>query len=417
MGLPDIALTAQGNLAQTQMTTIKNIQYIIKESGLEPRLNMATANVDFFNNGAPMEQTQAVQENAELTFLDLCTYCRIKQHDQVRAILANIAKFNAFHPMEDWLKSLPPAAGDPIGDLIDSVSTENELWPVYLENWLVQVVEGVCGWRDREAKKSLPHVLVLVGAQGVGKSRWLKQLGRTWFKGEAELHLGSSSGKDHQLAALRFPMVELSELDGIFRKADVAQMKAFISREEDEIRAPYDRKALVRPRMTSFCGSVNQAEFLNDDTGSRRFWPVVVDKIDWSYQVDFEGLWAEAYRLWQEDSNFNLTAEQDRQRDHEALKTHSLVTELQEVITEYHRRHLHNSRFPEAPMNRTEILKMLFGGRAFGSKDISIAGKIIADISGKHRTIDGKQRAWMFPYNEFAVDRATWPDNISLKSV
>ena len=103
-----------------------------------------------------------------------------------------------------------------------------------------------------------------------------RSLGGEWFKGEAELHLSASQGKDHQIEVLKWPMVELSELDGIFRKSDVANLKAFISREVDAIRCPYARAAIPKPRKTSFCGSVNNAEFLTDTSGSRRFRPVTV---------------------------------------------------------------------------------------------------------------------------------------------
>lgn len=414
--LPDIVTTQGGQPAAVQLATIRNIQFIIDESGLEPRLNISTAGVDWFIWGEPVEANQAHQENAELLFLDLCTYCRIKQRDQVREIINNLAKANPFNPMEDWLKSLEDDGEDHIAALAASVKTDNPLWPTYLENWLIQTVEGVCGWRDRQEKKSLPHVMTLVGGQGVGKSRWLKMVGGKWFKGEAELHLSSPSGKDHQIAALRLPMVELAELDGIFRKADVSHMKSFISREEDEIRAPYERRALVRPRMTSFCASVNDAEFLNDPTGSRRFWPVLVESIDWSFQVNFEGLWAQAYAYWLDDPDFNLTAEEDAMRAKIATDVHFTESDESETIREYLRLHERNDRFPVIAMSALDVLKMLYGRqRNFNNKQKADASRVLHDKYGKHRTIDGKQRAWMLPYNEFAADKATWPDKISLK--
>lgn len=416
--LPDVVKTAQDTVAAVQLATIRNVQFIIEESGLEPRLNIASGCVDWFVADEPVGASQAQQDNAELMFLDLCTYCRIKQHDQVRAIISNLAKFRAFHPMEEWLETLPDWDDvDRITELIDTVKTENPLWPVYLENWLVQVVEGVCGWRDREEKKPLPHVLTLVGGQGIGKSQWLKALGGRWFKGEAELHLSTSSGKDHQIEALRFPMVELSELNGIFRKADIETLKSFLTREEDAIRAPYERKALVRPRLTSFCGSVNEAEFLNDPSGSRRFWPVAVESIDWSYTVDLDQLWAQAYSFWLDNSGFDLSPEQDALRAQIAATDHAVVSDVEEQIREYLRLHMRNPAFPVLPLSTLDILKLLYGNRArFGNKDKAIARQVIAEICGKHRTIEGKQRSWLLPFNEFAADKATWPDKISLKS-
>jgi len=410
--LPDQKKTTSGNLAGSQNLTVPNLQYVLKGMGIGVRHNMMTNTIEY----SGVAQDALTQDATRLTVQDMLLGLDINNLGRYDEIVGALGRRSPYHPMEEWMRGLPPASGDPIGDLIASVKTDNPLWPVYLENWLIQVVEAVCGWRGKE-KASIPHVLVLAGAQGAGKSFWLKRLGGQWFKGEAELHLSTSSGKDHQLEALKYPMVELSELDGIFRKADIAHMKSFISREIDSIRSPYERKATIRPRMTSFCASVNEAEFLNDPSGSRRFWPVSVNDIDWGYQVDLEGIWSEAYRLWCADPNFNLTADEDAQRASMALDVHTMMSEMEETITEYYRRHVGSERFKEAAMNRTEILKMLFGGRAFSNKDISLAGKILTDIRGNHKTLDGKQRAWMFPYNEFAIDRATWPDISHMKIV
>jgi predicted P-loop ATPase len=413
--LPNVKLTGTGSFRQSQPLTLANVRKVLEHLDMVVRFDMLVADTALFLGGKriPAEDAGYALE----TIADVLVKLDINNISRLDSVLKEIAWLDKFHPMEDWLKGLAWDGADHVERLMDSVKTDNGLWPVYLENWLVQVVEGVCGWRDRDAKKSLPHVLVLVGGQGIGKSHWLKGLGGRWFKGEAELHLSSPSGKDHQIEALKFPMVELAELDGIFRKSDISHMKAFISREEDSIRSPYARRAVVRPRMTTFCASVNDPEFLTDTTGSRRFWPVQVESIDWSVRVDPGQLWAQAYAMWKEDSDFNLTASQDAERAATALEVHTLVSEQEETLRDYYRRHRGNKRFPAVAMNRSEILKMLFGARGFSSVEISGAGKIITDMLGKHRTLDGKQRAWMFPYNEFATDRATWPDKISLESV
>lgn len=412
--LPDVVMTKEQKVAVIQLATLKNVQHIIKVSGLEPRLNMATATTHYFINGVAMDDDPAVQEHGELMLLDLCTYCGIKQQDQIRGIITNLAKFKAYHPMEDWLRGLEWDGVDRLDDLAASIKTNEPLWDTYLENWLVQVVEGVCGWHGK-AKASLPHVLVLVGGQGTGKSYWLKQLGGAWFKGEAELHLSSTVGKDHQIEALKFPMVELAELDGIFRKSDVSHMKAFISREVDAIRAPYERRALIRPRLTSFCGSVNDAEFLNDPSGSRRFWPVMVASISWKFSMDWSQLWAQAFSFWVDNPAFNLTAEEDAIREATALEQHFMESDEAETVREYLRMHSRNKTYPVIAMSTLDVLRMLYGKqRSFNNKQKADAGRALRDISGAHRTIDGKQRSWLLPFNEFATDRALWPDKISL---
>ena len=415
--LPDTKFTSNGNLATTQNLTTNNLRAVLDDMGVTVHFNVMLSRAEYRAAGLAADDDLA-QDRLRAVIQDTLLALDINALGRYDELVSNFARAQPYHPMEEWLQGVVWDGVDRVQQLIDSVTTDTELWPVYLENWLIQTVEGVCGWRDRQAKKSLPHVLTLVGAQGLGKSHWLKNLGGRWFKGEAELHLGTSAGKDHQIAALKYPMVELAELDGIFRKADVSHMKAFISREEDELRAPYERRALVRPRMTSFCASVNEPEFLNDDTGSRRFWPVLVEAIDWSVRVDVAQLWGQVYDMWQSESSFNLTAEEDTLRAETALSMHTLVTPEEELIDEYYRVHHGNPRFEDVPMNRTEILKMLHGRHVqFSNRQISSYGKILVSILGKHQTMSGKRRSWLFPYNEFASDRSTWPTKSHLKSV
>jgi hypothetical protein len=414
-GLPDL-VGSPDKPSGRQVVTTDNVVWLLGQLGIEPALNMMTASSVLRCPGYGESHLDQIQ--LRRVVLDMATRLRIHAHQQLEDVLSDLAHGNPYHPMEDWLAGLPAWDGvDHIGQLAATVSTSNPLWPVYLENWLIQTVHGVCGWRGG-AQRPLSHVLTLVGGQGVGKSRWLERLGGPFFKGEAELHLSSPGGKDHQLEVLRYPMAELSELDGIFRKTDIALMKSFITRGVDSIRAPYERRALVRPRMTSFCASVNEAEFLSDPSGSRRFWPVMVESIDWHHGVDFGGVWGQAYALWCADSNFDLTAEQDAQRAAIALDQHTMVHAEEEVIEEYLRCHVGDPRYPEQALNRSEILSLLFGrGRNFSPVQISTAGRCISKHLGPHKTIDGKQRCWRFPYNPNGLDRETWPKVSHLRLV
>jgi predicted P-loop ATPase len=416
--LPDIKRTANGQaFRQVQPFTAPNLARVLAHMDVRCAFDMQRSAMALYVGD------ERVTEQAEGRLVQSIrdALVRLDINATVSAVteaLLEMAREHPFHPMEDYLNSLTWDGEDHMAALAASVDTPTALWPVYLRKWMIQVVEAVCGWREATEGASLPYVLVLAGGQGLGKTHLLAQLGLgRWMKSEAELHLSSASGKDHQLEALKYPMVELSELDGIFRKSDISHMKAFISRPQDTIRAPYERRAVSRPRMTVFCGSVNDAEFLNDPTGSRRFWPVAVEAIDWNVEVDIAQLWAQAFELWLSGAPYCLSAEEEKARAGEALDMHTALSPIEETLREYYRLHNGNKRFESVPMNRSEIMNMVFGKQNHWHRDISVAGRIITDMCGKHRTLDGKQRAWMFPFNEFATDRATWPDNISLKSV
>jgi predicted P-loop ATPase len=135
------------------------------------------------------------------------------------------------------------------------------------------------------------QVLIIVGTQGAGKSTAIRHLvGDNWFS-DAYININD---KDAVLTMRSVWVVEMGELGGM-RKADVDQLKEFISRQTDRIRLPYGRRTENFPRQCIFIGTTNSDEFLKDETGNRRFWPIEVTKYDFSsIQRDREQLLAEA---------------------------------------------------------------------------------------------------------------------------
>ena len=115
------------------------------------------------------------------------------------------------------------------------------------------------------------HMLVLVGPQGCHKSTTLKKLGKDWFSDS----LYTMSGKDAYEQLQGNWIIELSEMAAT-RKAEVEQIKQFVSKQEDNYRAAYARRTMCHPRQCAFFGTTNDEEFLRDPTGARRFWPVTV---------------------------------------------------------------------------------------------------------------------------------------------
>ncbi|MCD8011966.1 MAG: virulence-associated E family protein, partial [Lachnospiraceae bacterium] len=115
------------------------------------------------------------------------------------------------------------------------------------------------------------HVLVLVGPQGCRKSTTLAKLGKGWFSDS----LYTLTGKDAYEQLQGYWIIEMGEMAAM-RKAELEQMKQFISKQSDNFRAAYARRAQEHPRQCAFFGSTNDDEFLRDSTGNRRFWPVAV---------------------------------------------------------------------------------------------------------------------------------------------
>ena len=140
--------------------------------------------------------------------------------------------------------------------------------------------------------------VILEGLQGKRKSTFIQTLGRSWF---AELD-GDFHDPKQMIELMQGAWImEIPELSG-FNRGDVRSIKAFISRQRDRARLAYAKRAGEFPRQCIFIGSTNDREYLKDDTGGRRFWPMLccldgeidIDRLD----VNVDQLWAEALTLY-----------------------------------------------------------------------------------------------------------------------
>ncbi|MEI7836951.1 MAG: VapE domain-containing protein [Planctomycetota bacterium] len=149
------------------------------------------------------------------------------------------------------------------------------------------------------------HVLILEGPQGVGKSTLARILFDPWFGDELDI-MGS---KDAAMQTAAVWGLEIAELDSM-RHSEISRMKAFVSRTDDRFRLPYGRFVETFPRGCVFLGSVNDAQYLRDETGARRFWPVACSAIDLEgARATRDQLWAEAVAAYRKGETWWLDEE------------------------------------------------------------------------------------------------------------
>ena len=220
--------------------------------------------------------------------------------DLVRRVVDAVARRNSFHPVRDYLESLPAWDGRPrIGSwLIDYCAVEssdanpNEYAMAVGEKFLISAVARVM-----EPGCKVDHILVLEGQQGIGKSSAARILAGEWFTDQ----LGEMGSKDAAMQVRGVWIVELSEL-GTLGRSETAREKAFISQQMERFRLPYGHRVVQVPRQCVFIATTNSDTWLKDETGGRRFWPVHCGRIDLpALQRDRDQLWAEALTRYCED--------------------------------------------------------------------------------------------------------------------
>ena len=168
-------------------------------------------------------------------------------------------------------------------------------------------------WRMMEPGCKMDDVIVLIGSQGCGKSSLIRFLAiKDEYFGEIKTVEGATATE--QLAGKW--ICEIPELAAFTRQKEVESVKAFITRQKDSYRKPYDRNVDDRPRYCIFVGSTNNPSFLVDLTGNRRFYPVHVNsdgydvyKHELEIRQYIEQCWAEALAKYKKGEMPNYAKE------------------------------------------------------------------------------------------------------------
>lgn len=139
------------------------------------------------------------------------------------------------------------------------------------------------------------YVPVFNGPQGIGKTTFLKTIGKNWYSDS----LQNFNGKEASEMIQGIWINEIGEMSG-YNRSEMDIVKQFLSRCDDVYRQPYGKHAVRFPRKGVFFGTCNNHDFLKDPTGNRRFWPVDVGlhkpvKNIWAQlPEEVDQLWAEA---------------------------------------------------------------------------------------------------------------------------
>ena len=227
----------------------------------------------------------------------------------VSAAITETAMQRTYHPVHRYLSRLRWDGVERIDRyLVDYIGAkDSELHRAISRRWFVSCVARAMG-RGREPVK-VDTVLILAGPQGAMKSTSFRTLfGSEWF---SDTHLDLRNQKDCFQTIRGVWCFEMQELSAT-RSRDAETVKAFLSAETDRYRPPYGRNVVDSHRQVIFVASTNEAGFLRDPTGARRFWPVSVGKIDLeAIKRDRNMLWAEAVHAWKAGEPWWLTPEQD----------------------------------------------------------------------------------------------------------
>lgn len=215
-----------------------------------------------------------------------------------------IAEKNNYHPIKDCLEQKPWDGTPRLDRFIATLRTaEPDLSYQLIKTWMCSGIAAIY-LPDGIACQG---VLVLQGAQNIGKTTWIKNLDPINCNAVLEGKSFDSINKDDLMAVLSYWIVEFGELDSTFKR-DIARLKAFITASKDHYRYPYGIKGSAYSRRTIFAASVNSDAYLVDDTGNRRWWTIPVESIEFDHGIDMQQVWAEVYVEWKGGHPTKLSA-------------------------------------------------------------------------------------------------------------
>lgn len=210
--------------------------------------------------------------------------------------IENLARERSFDVVKEYMEGAEWDGEDHIQALLDTVRAHNrDHWNFMARRWIINyVVRAV----TRGVDTAPVGVLVLQGAQGEGKSRWLRRL-CPWEGLYTEAGADPRS-RDDQLRRTTTLLWNLDELDSVTQNASTGSFKGFLTQETTNVRRAYGRYDTNRRNICSFVASLNPKEFLKDETGNRRFLVSSVLEINADHNIDMRQVFLQAWALYKQ---------------------------------------------------------------------------------------------------------------------
>lgn len=311
--------------------TIPNLAHLLKSYGIHPRYNIIKKKLEIRIPDSITTTDNA--DNVALTHIISLAALNGLPSGQIPAYVEVLGDDNAYNPVAEWINIKPWDGIDRLPEIYATLETQPD-YPRVLKDrliyrWLLSAVAAALKPRGFKAR----GVLTLQGAQGIGKTSWLKALVTDPVLRETVIkvdHHLDGNNKDSILSAIAHWLVEIGELDSSFRK-DIARLKGFLTADQDKVRRPYARGDSEYARRTVFYATVNDANFLVDTTGNSRWWTIPVTRIDFQHGIDMQQLFAQLAADYNRGEQWWLTPEEDDLLE-SVNREHTAVNAIREQV-------------------------------------------------------------------------------------
>jgi hypothetical protein len=224
-------------------------------------------------------------------------------------------------PIRGYFDSLPTWDGeDHIRAFAECVQLSDEstreTFVLHLRKWFCGAY--ACGYYGARYGNRNELFLIFTGEQGKFKTTFFRHLVPVQLHDYKLESLNEENAKD-AYSALSRAFIYIDEELSFLSKKETVKLKKLTSAEVFEYRDPYGKYEEKYERRVSFCGSTNEAEFLRDETGSRRFLVHRIEGVNEKQlkAFDIAKVWSQAKAL--KDDGFPHWLNEDEIREVQAL--------------------------------------------------------------------------------------------------
>lgn len=384
------------NTSRQMPSSIENISYMLKKSGITVRYNVISKKVSIVIPGVTGTPDNA--ENVAIAHIMSLANINDMSTGNIMSFIGVIADKHRFNPVADFILSKPWDNRSRLDEFFATLTQRpdfpEDLKKKLIFRWLLSAVAAALMPSGFKAR----GVLTLQGPQSIGKTSWISALIPEAVLREAVLKLDhhlDAGNKDSLITAIAHWIVEIGELDSSFKK-DIARLKGFLTSDRDKVRRPYGRTDSEYPRRTVFCATVNDDHFLVDSTGNSRWWTVPVIAVNYQHGIDMQQLFAEIATHFENGMQWWLTPEEEALLEFHNKK-HRAVSVIRERILDA----LDLDRINEnglSAMTPTQLLQSIDIKHPTNAQSKE-AASVLRELLGDHKRINGANK-WRIPFKK-----------------
>ena len=226
------------------------------------------------------------------------------------------------HPLKDYVNGLPEWDGTDRVTMLAARVSGNGMWLNGFHRWMLGMVAQWLGYPARCANALAP--ILISAEQGMCKSTFcsilLPEELRAYYTDK--FAITSTSGCEQKIST--FGLINMDEFDQ-YNERMMTILKNLMQMKKVNYRKCFKAYFSDLPRIASFIGTSNEKSLLTDETGSRRFLCIEVEKpIDCS-PIDYPQLYAQLKFELESGKRYWLSKEEEQEieRHNRAFYRHS----------------------------------------------------------------------------------------------